>query len=595
MNNVLAVPNTILGENKAKIFTPKTPTSNEKVISFEGISPKEEAGIVRLYKALVSEVTRDIDVKMIVTEAFPAFEQTIGKDEFAKVKKYFGIESSVIKGKPREAEVLSLLAKLRTIENATKYISGYSELIENVASRLEDAPEEMSAIEKAKLVRVYMVIFAEYHFFSEDFSFVQVGMQEPRRILSSEAIFRNNRKPFYPEELFFLYEMKIKFFSEGGLMYGILQDDILHLEKRTRKEVLEFAELKVNPDGNFSTDNKTTPQTFGSIRKLKMKVNPLIGSYPIELYCNKDILKDWNFIELYALYKKLCMTDWETFPKLNKKQTEIVGSRTMEVERSFYQVDEDEFSGHEEMTRVVRYIDYLAKREIVMNAKYLVNKKRVETIPVNVGRFMTAFEFARSHEYISSETSVERDVEVIDSLLERDQDDIWLSAKRGEITFEEVETKLQIDRSFEKEVLNIKKQENPEETAIRFAIESGYCADVPDKELIRAVMLPGNEKALERYAAEEIDTQTFKRKIGFNEEFAEMYFNLDKVDIPVIEEKMQAMKRSTSGKNEMRANALIINLYCYLVEEQIPCGAKRRVPKRNKGLKTQILKSLVNA
>ena len=200
MNNVLARPQN-LGESTTKVFTPKKTTVNPKVVSFDGISVKDEAGVVRLYNTLVSDLSKDIDIKLIIEEGFPAFEQTIGVAEFAKVKKYFGIDSS-FRGKPRETEVMSLVAKLRTVENATKYISGYKELIENVALRLEDAPEGMSVIEKAKLVRVYMVIFGEYHFFPEDFSFVQVGNKEPQRVLNTENIFRNNKKSFYPEELF---------------------------------------------------------------------------------------------------------------------------------------------------------------------------------------------------------------------------------------------------------------------------------------------------------------------------------------------------------------------------------------------------------
>lgn len=590
MNNVLARPQN-LGQSTTKVFTPKKTTVNPKVVSFDGISVKDEAGVVRLYNTLVSDLSKDIDIKLIVEEGFPAFEQTIGVAEFAKVKKYFGIDSS-FRGKPRETEVMSLVAKLRTVENATKYISGYKELIENVALRLEDAPEGMSVIEKAKLVRVYMVIFGEYHFFPEDFSFVQVGNKEPQRVLNTENIFRNNKKPFYPEELFFMYEMKIKFFSKGSLMYGIFREDIFHLDKRTRKEVLEFAELRADASGNFFSENKAESHTFGTVRKLKMKVSPVRGYYPIELFCNKEILKEWNFIELYSLYKKLYMTAWESFPKLEKKQTEIMGSRSMEVTRSFYQVDEDLFSGPEEMSKVVRYVDYLAEREFVLEAKYLVNNERIEVLPVNLGRFITAMKFAYKQEYISENTSVERDVEVIDALLERDTGNVWLASKRGELTFGEVAEKLQLDKKFEKEILHIKKEETPEEVAFRFAMENGG-SKVLNEELIKAVLFPGNEKTIERYSAEEIDVQTFKKKIGYDEEFAGMYFNLDQVDINAIEERLHELKRSMTTKAVMRANALLINLYCYLVEEQIPCGAKMKAPKRNKGLKPQILRSLI--
>ncbi len=592
MNNVLATqPTTVLGREAIMRF-PKEETPG-KVTPCSEVSAKDEAGIVRLYRALVPEnISKDIDVGMIVKEAFPAFEETIGVSEFAKVKKYFGIGSDR-KSKPREAEIYALLGKMRTIENATKYISGYKQLIENVAARLCEAPEDMTVLERAKLVRVYMVIFGDSHFFPEDFSVIQVGYNEPERMLLTEKVFENNKKPFNPEELIFMYNHKIKFFNEKSIMYGIIAGDLLGIEKKLRKEVMEIAELKINPDGTFFSENKALPnQTFGSVRKLKMKVIPTRGVYPIEIFCNKGLLKQWNFVELYKLYKLLNTSDWESFPKVESKEKEIVGSRVLEVTRKLYQVDEDMFSGYAEMERVQRYIHHLADMEYELIAQYLVDGK-VEPATVNVGRFMAVAEFANYMEYISKDTPVVRDFEVIDSLLEKDNGNVWLELKRGEIDFEGAKNLLGIDKSFESEVLNIKKQENPEDVATRFVTENGYCEEVPNEELIKEVLISGNESLLQRYASGEFDTQTFKRKIGFNEDFAEMYFNLEKVDIPVIEEKLQEMKRSMSGKAQMRANALLINLYCYLVEKQIPCGAKRKAPKRNKGLKPQILKKLI--
>lgn len=593
MNNVLAAPKTIAGGYETRLYTPKKQTSG-KIIPCDKISAKDEAGIVRLYKALVPEdISKDIDIRLIVEEGFPAFEQTIGEAEFSKVKKFFGIGDER-KTKPRQAEIISLLGKLRTIENATKYISGYKNLVEDVASRLCETPEGMGVFEKAKLVRAYMVIFGDYHFFPEDFSIIQVGNKEPERVLRTERVFENNKRPFYPEELFFMYELKIGYFSKESIMYGIIADELLGIEKRLRKEVMEIAELKVNPDNTFSSENKAAQApTFGSVRKLKMKVSPVKGVYPIEIFCNKDLVKQWNFVELYKLYKTLDTTDWDTFPKVEKTEREIVGSRSADVTRQYYQVDEDMFSGYTEMSRVQRYFQHLAEMEYIVEAQYLVNNEKIQAIPVNSGKFMAAIQFANYMEYISKDTSYTRDFEIADALLEKDTEGTWLELKRGEITIDEVKEKLHIDRHFEKEVLHINKHENPEEVAVRFALENGYCEAAPDSELVKNVIIPGNESALQKFAADEINIHTLKKKLGFDEKFAEMYFDLKKVDISVIEEKLQEMKRSMSGKAEIKANALLINLYCYLVEEQIPCGVKMKAPKRNKGLKPANLRSLL--
>ena len=76
-------------------------------------------------------------------------------------------------------------------------------------------------------------------------------------------------------------------------------------------------------------------------------------------------------------------------------------------------------------------------------------------------------------------------------------------------------------------------------------------------------------------------------------DFAEMYFNLSKVDVTAIEAQLQELKRVMAKKNELKRFALLINLYCYLIEEQVPCGPKNKAPKRNKGLKPTNLKAQI--
>ena len=87
----------------------------------------------------------------------------------AKIKKYFGIGiKKAAKGSLRETDIQLSIGKLRTMENAQYYITGYKELIENVAKKLGDAPESMTTMEKAKIVRMFMVIYAGYFYFIED-------------------------------------------------------------------------------------------------------------------------------------------------------------------------------------------------------------------------------------------------------------------------------------------------------------------------------------------------------------------------------------------------------------------------------------------
>ena len=91
-----------------------------QIISREGISKSDCDAVVKLYDALVhGDKRRTVNVTLIVDEAFPRFEETIGQANFQKIKKYFGIGCKPSKmAKIQEKEINALLDQLRTIENA---------------------------------------------------------------------------------------------------------------------------------------------------------------------------------------------------------------------------------------------------------------------------------------------------------------------------------------------------------------------------------------------------------------------------------------------------------------------------------------------
>lgn len=135
---------------------------------------------------------------------------------------------------------------------------------------------------------------------------------------------------------------------------------------------------------------------------------------------------------------------------------------------------------------------------------------------------------------------------------------------------------------------------SPKEIMANFAINNGYAESTISDLLIEKVILPGNEEIIKSFAKGEIDESDLKEKIGFEESFAEMYFDISKVDIAAIENQLQSLKRSIASKEEMKRWALLISLYCYLIEEQVPCGPKNKVPKRNKGLKPENLRAQIS-
>ena len=128
---------------------------------------------------------------------------------------------------------------------------------------------------------------------------------------------------------------------------------------------------------------------------------------------------------------------------------------------------------------------------------------------------------------------------------------------------------------------------------MNFAIQNGYaeCEEKISTDLIENVIISGNEELIERYNSGEISDEQFERKLGI-EELTEMFFDLSKIDISSIEENLLEVKKTTAGRKKIQ-NKMIVLLYCYIIEGQIACGPKNRVPKRNKALKTSILKTLI--
>lgn len=578
-----------------KNFLLKAPIQTRKIVSYEKISQSDEKAIVKLYEALVpSGEPNKIDIRLIVEEAFPVFEDTLGKADFGKVKKYFGIGAAG-KSTAKPADVMALVSKLRTIENAQYYLVGYKELIKNTAKRLWGAPEEMTDLEKAKLLRAYMIIFSDYHFFAEDYSVITYEGHEPVRIVKDSIALNNSRKSFYPEELFFLYEYKISPYNEEGILYDAVANEIRKVDKKLRKEVLEFAELKLDGDRFVSENKASLNQSFSSVRKLKMKIHTEPGVYPIELFSCKQIFAEWDLGMLYYVYQTLKNTDIKSCQQMERMLKVFEGSRIVMKNFPYYHIIEDlDISGETEKERFIYFFEYLAKENFIFNVKYIGDDELPETRKIEVGMFFSAIKFSNEMGYITASTDITREFEIADLLIKKDCGKLLLMYLRGEITGEELKTELGIDKQYESEVLQFTKPETIEEAAIRFAVENGATDGEKLQKLVNEFLIPANESAFGKFAAGEIDDEKLKSLIGFDPEYAEMYFDLEKVDMPIIENKLLSLKRGMAKKGEMRKMSLLINLYCYIVEGQIPCGLKNKAPKRNKSLKPSNLRALVN-
>lgn len=584
-----------------------------RIIDSGKLSKQDRDGIVKLYEALVPKkgievidieamkkhfpTFDDIDVDMIAEEAFPAFERTIGVENFAKLKRYFGIGVKPSRFGTKAKDIEMFIAKLRTIENAQYYMSGYKDLISKTAPKLEGAPEGLTELEKAKIVRLYVVIICGFFYFAEDYSYSNYAKKEV--CVDYEKVQKNNKMEFLPEEFFRLYASKIHSIPDNNLFYEHVYSEITALEKRTLKEVLSFAELDLGDDGFFSSNVANVNQTYGSIRNIKIKVHHEPGCFPIEVFGLKCMAEKVDLGDLYLIYKVLKTMEMEEFPKEDKPFVKLEGSRIIKSTHTCYEIIKGMFvAGPVEMSRFVNLMELVSAKGLDMQLKTDESGNELE-VPKNFNakKFMSAVMFANELAYLDAGTAISKDFEVAEMLIGMDKDDALERFYSGEITTEGLKEEFGIDADFEYENFGIRKQVSHSEIAKKFAVDCGYVGSKTDisEELMDAVFISGNEELIEDYEDGIITREKFEKKIGFTNEFAEMFFVLSKVDMTAIEAKLLETKRATAtGQKKIDHHLkMLVDLYCYLVENEIACGPKNRVPKRNKSLKPSNLRSFV--
>lgn len=570
-------------------------TPGRTIKRYKLIDQRKEEAIIKFYDELAPESRNiTIDVEMLVTKAFPAFKETLGETNWNKIAQYFGIEDGVSSKKIRYDEVSMLISKIRTIENAQYYLYGFSELLEKYAVKLSKVPEGMTTIEKAKVVRMFLLFFSQYYFFAEDFVF-PIGSATPRIDYAKASAV--NKKKVTPEEMFYLYRACVQKYSDGSFLCDAIIEEVKLFNKRIKKEILEVAELKFEGENIVSVNVSPLNCTFGYVRGIKKKMFCRIGYFPMEMYVVKDLWKTLEFGELYDIYKKVKLNELSKFKLNMRKMPYIEGSRILEKEFEFRIVAPNvEFSCEEEANRYIRFVEYLANCNVTMPIELMneQNQKMVEQ--VEIGKFFAFLQFAYATNYLTQNSSCSDEYSMYRTLLKYDSEGkVFDAYMKNDISDEEMKLRLGIDHKFEEDVLGILHTGTLLETVKRFAVERGIVeneVEISD-ELVNNVLIPGNEKTWERYSKRELSELKLREKLGLNQDIIEMYFVISKIDIELIEQKLLSLKSRRVSLKEMKKNALTINLYCYIVEEKIACGPKGKIPKGNKRLKPENLKKIL--
>lgn len=325
--------------------------SKKNVINCEGYTPEYIAAVLSLYDDLLLDkeicATRTIDIHLIVTEGFPAFESTIGAQNFKKLKKYYGIGYNADKTAIKKQELQDLLARLRTIDNACRYIHGYWDAIlfldecldeTNPIAGLTDRERKLSNAKLAFLAGEvlcgdwYPLMYFKRCEDEKATPTIQVRSFDIKRRYQIPTLLpdyaRCNQKkdttPYGPEELIRVAD-KFRQYGKGCIIVDQLMTEVGKLiERGVLDEVMSFCELRFykEKDGwNFRTHNIPNPyNTVEKVKALKRRANPERYCIAMEVFLLKPMIDQMDQEEVWTLYTILvqsnCVLDGN-FPKIN--------------------------------------------------------------------------------------------------------------------------------------------------------------------------------------------------------------------------------------------------------------------------------------
>ena len=542
-----------------------------------------------------------IDLPLLLKEGLPAFAKTIGEKRLQALLRHCGYGVKFARHlNPKILE--NDLACLRTIENAQFYLHGFKDMINNMANHLCDAPENMDALTKAKYIRAFYTFFAAGEFFVEE-----LWLNKGQLTINYNKWQALNKLYLFPEEMFMLHTLIGK---NVHIRFGAIQFALDQLDSKLRKKVLEYSEL-TPIDYPITTKQN---YHFRDFRALKSIIHEEHFFTSYTTFTVKEAFLENKFQNfMIAMLMMLLHPTSEFTPATRFERVfehgQLVGKDIPHYEFSDEILGTFIISGDKERAFYFNLFKYMADQNLTFKglAYNLETGEAIEdhTFEWQVYYALTLFALQRG--YISAELPLKQCFENIDILAEfySSDDDAergmirsmiglyWFSEK-SDADAEHLANIMGIDATFEKERFGIVQKKTPEEAVLSFAAENNIeIADTQQTlDMINGFWIPYFNDAIVKYT-ESGDEKKFKKSIGYDSEFANAYFNLKDVNIPEIQKKLLSLKNSRASDKQMHNNALLIALYCYIIEGNIPCGTKKRLPERVKNLRPDILKTFI--
>ncbi len=544
-----------------------------------------------------------IDLPLLHNEALPVFTNVIGEKRLQAILRHCGY--GVKFARPLNPKILENdLACLRTIENAQYYLHGFKHLISMMATHLCDAPEDMDDLTKAKYIRSFFTFFSAGEFFVEE-----LWLNNGQLTINYTKWDNLHKHYFFPEETFLLYTLMGK---TVHVRYGAIQFALEQLEPKLRKKVIELSELNhVEYPITYKSNYK-----FRDYRAIKTQIHADHYYTSYTTFAVKEAFMESKFQNFMIAMLMMLLHPLSEFDEkahfVRTFENGLLASRNVK----HYELTDEilgtfQISGERERDCYFELFKYMADENLIFKGM-AYNIETGEQIPEHEFEWQTYYAltlFAIQRGYINAEMPLKQCFETIDTLTEfysYDDDALrqsirsmiavyWFSEKSDEDAAN-LANVMGIDAAFEKEYFGIEHKLSPEETILKFATNNSIKIENPQQtaEMIQGFWIPYFSDAIAEYS-ENDDETAFKKAIGFDSDFSSAYFNLKDIDISKVQEKLLSLKRSRASEKQMQSNGLLIALYCYIIEGNIPCGAKNRTPERIKSLRTENLKSFIAA
>ena len=236
----------------------------QRFVDTEGIPQNDVLTYGLIYNALApGDYEGPISIRMIRD-----FLETVKEKDpksYQRLINVYDLQVEVKNEKRERSWAESYLDTFRSVENAYQYSLRTKEAIDKMAPKL-DAPEDMSPVERAKWLRMWIIVVKEQSYFWFDYT---DGGKRFDFITSKQS----DGNHFFPEVLVNLERVYFSKLKDGEIVYELLKAFVDNLPKEAQKAIIRFSEFERN-----EPDSLMVQRVRENVKKLVFPVNWVCSS-----------------------------------------------------------------------------------------------------------------------------------------------------------------------------------------------------------------------------------------------------------------------------------------------------------------------------